>query len=94
MVPKGSKYHYSRSLLGVWAPKVYTILLLGPFGVLDFKVGFLWRHRALRRSTHMVLGKLSSGRGGIRNFWLESQAQNVQTHDHRLCCSSVSVVSI
>ena len=30
-MPKGSKYHYSRSL-GAWAPKVYTILLLGPFG--------------------------------------------------------------
>ena len=23
--PKGSKYHYSRSIVGVWAPKVYTI---------------------------------------------------------------------
>ena len=32
MKPKGSKYHCSRSLVGVWAPKVYTILLLGPFG--------------------------------------------------------------
>ena len=32
-LPKGSKYHYSRSLVGVWAPKVYTILLLGPFAL-------------------------------------------------------------
>ena len=30
--PKGSKYHYSSYLAGIWAPKVYTILLLGPFG--------------------------------------------------------------
>ena len=31
--PKGSKYRYSRSLVGVWAPKVYTILYyLDPLG--------------------------------------------------------------
>ena len=30
--PKGSKYHCSRSLVGDWAAKVSTILLLGPFG--------------------------------------------------------------
>ena len=30
--PKGSKYHYSSYLAGFWALKVYTILLLGPFG--------------------------------------------------------------
>ena len=28
----GSKYHYSRYIVGIWTPKVYTILLLGPFG--------------------------------------------------------------
>ena len=25
-------YHYSRYLVGILAPKVYTILVLGPFG--------------------------------------------------------------
>ena len=35
-LPKGSKYlivTYSRYLVGTWPPKVYTILLLGLFGV-------------------------------------------------------------
>ena len=32
-IPKGSKYHYSRYLVGIWAPKAYTKLLLGPFGI-------------------------------------------------------------
>ena len=29
---KGSKYHYSSYLVAIWAPKVHTILVLGPFG--------------------------------------------------------------
>ena len=33
-VPKAPKYHYNTYLAGIWAPRVYTILLLGPFGVL------------------------------------------------------------
>ena len=32
-IPKGSMYHYSRYLVGILAPKVYTILVLGPFGI-------------------------------------------------------------
>ena len=38
-IPKGSTYHYSRYLVGIWAPKVYTILLLGPFGSRSRKIG-------------------------------------------------------
>ena len=30
--PKGSKYHYSSYLVAIWAPKIHTILALGPFG--------------------------------------------------------------
>ena len=30
--PKGPKYHYSSYLVAIWAPKVHTILVLGPFG--------------------------------------------------------------
>ena len=30
--PKGSKYHHSRYLVGIWVPKVFSLLLLGPFG--------------------------------------------------------------
>ena len=39
-IPKGSKYYYSRYLAGIWAPKVYTILLLGPFGRHDSIAAF------------------------------------------------------
>ena len=34
--PKGSKYHYSRYLVAIGAPKVHTILVLGPFGFLTW----------------------------------------------------------
>ena len=40
-LPKGSKYHHSRYLVGIWVPKVYTILLLGPFGLGFSRVGGL-----------------------------------------------------
>ena len=30
--PKGSKYQFCSYLAAIWAAKVYTILLLGPFG--------------------------------------------------------------
>ena len=30
--PEGSKYHSSSYLVAIWAPKVHTILVLGPFG--------------------------------------------------------------
>ena len=29
--PKGSKHQYSSYVVGIWTPKVNTILLLGPF---------------------------------------------------------------
>ena len=54
MVPKGSKYHYSRSLVGVWAPNVYTRLVLGPFWGLLSKLGF----RILRWFGARVAGRL------------------------------------
>ena len=33
IIPKESKYHYSRYFVGIWTPKVYTVLSLGPFGM-------------------------------------------------------------
>ena len=33
-----SKYHFSSYLVAIWAPKVHTILVLGPFGVFGLQL--------------------------------------------------------
>ena len=42
LMPKGSKYHYSSYLVAIWAPKVHTILVLGPFGYQEGLLHVCW----------------------------------------------------
>ena len=37
-IPKGSKYLYGSYLVAIGAPKVHTILVLGPFGIDDIHI--------------------------------------------------------